>query len=315
MLTSWLQMKQFPVKPVLSILLQDKTTQKNIIWATGSYADLGPQYADDAQMTEIALTGMDAVMLQPRVLKAASEQQERTKAHAEVFTPSWICNKMNNFCDEEWFGRADVFNTQAGQAWTPREAAINFPSGKTWKQYVDSRRLEITCGEAPFIVSRYDAATGEAFPIAERIGALDRKLRVVNENAADEAEWMKWTVRAFQSVYGYEYQGDNLLIARVNLLMTFVEYLEGRWNRVPTLAELKKIANIVAWNFWQMDGLKGTVPLGEPEDLARQVNLLDMQYAYDGIIQSLPGTKSTPRCKIYDWRAGISVPFESRSMV
>ena len=118
MLTSLIQLNQFPVKPVLPILLQDKTTKKNIIWATGSYKDLGTEYADDAQMTTETLIGMDAIMLQPRVLKAQAEQQERTKAHAEVFTPSWVCNQMNNFCDEEWFGRKDVFNTQDGHTWT-----------------------------------------------------------------------------------------------------------------------------------------------------------------------------------------------------
>lgn len=311
MLTSYIQMKEFPVRPVLSILLQDKTTQKNIIWATGSYKDLGPQFADDVQMTEVALIGMDAIMLQPRVLKDLAQQQERTKAHAEVFTPSWICNQMNNYCDEEWFGRKDVFNTQEGQTWTPQEAAIAFGEGKTWKQYVDSRRLEITCGEAPFIVSRYDAATGESLPLIQRIGLLDRKLRVVNENAADEDEWMKWALRAFQSVYGYEYQGDNLLIARVNLLMTFVEYLEGRWNRVPTQAELKKFANVIAWNFWQMDGLKGTVPLGEPEDLHTQISMDDLFGSALGFTDVEEKTKKTPRCRVFDWRKDCSIPYES----
>ena len=80
MLTNQILMNQFPVRPVLPILLQDKTTKKNIIWATGSYKDLGAEYADDVQMTTAALVGMDAIMLQPRVLKAQAEQQERTKA-------------------------------------------------------------------------------------------------------------------------------------------------------------------------------------------------------------------------------------------
>ena len=43
MLTNLIQMNQFPVKPVLPILLQDKTTKKNIIWATGSYKELGTE--------------------------------------------------------------------------------------------------------------------------------------------------------------------------------------------------------------------------------------------------------------------------------
>ena len=72
---------------------------------------------------------------------------------------------MNNFCDEEWFGRKDVFNYQEGKTWTPTAGKIEFPAQKSWKQYVDSRRLEITCGEAPFLVTRYDAATGETIPI------------------------------------------------------------------------------------------------------------------------------------------------------
>lgn len=306
MLIDLIRMNDFPVRPVLPILLQDKTTKKNIIWATGSYKDLGSEYADDVQMTTDALVGMDAVMLQPRVLKAQTEQQARTKSHAEVFTPSWVCNLMNNFCDEEWFGRKDVFNRQEGHTWTATSEPIAFKNRKTWKRYVDSRRLEITCGEAPFIVSRYDAATGEEIPIAQRIGLLDRKLRVVNENAVDEAEWLKWILRAFQSVYGYEYQGDNLILARINLLMTFVEYLNERWKRQPTIKELKKVANVIAWNLWQMDGLKGTIPLGEPEDTATQINWFS-----ELLNESAKERNKTSRCKIYDWRADNAVPFET----
>lgn len=311
MLTNLIQMNEHPVRPVLSLLLQDKTTKKNIIWATDSYAALGAEYADDVQMTTQALIGMDAVLLQPRVLKAQSEQQERTKSHAEVFTPSWVCNQMNNFCDEEWFGRKDVFNTQDGHSWTANAEPVAFQKRRPWKHYVDSRRLEITCGETPFIVSRYDAATGEAIPLPQRIGLLDRKLRVVNENAEDEAEWLKWVFRAFQSVYGYEYQGDNLVLARINLLMTFAEYLEDRLRRPPTNKELRKLANIIAWNFWQMDGLKGTVPLGEPEDLQTQINMDDLYGAALGFRDAAPKDIKTPRCRVFDWRRDRSIPFEA----
>ena len=311
MLTEKIQMKTFPVQAVLPILLQDKTTKKNIIWATGSYSALGAEYANVTQMTTNALIGMDAVMLQPRVLKAKAEQQERTRAHAEVFTPSWVCNQMNNYCDEEWFGRKNVFNVQNGDTWTATTEPITFKKRKPWKRYVDSRRLEITCGEAPFIVSRYDTTTGEEIPIPQRIGLLDRKLRVVNENTADEEEWLKWVLRAFQSVYGYEYQGDNLILARINLLMTFAEYLQDRWHRTPTQRELKKVANVIAWNFWQMDGLKGTVPLGEPDDLQQQVTMFDLFDSETGLENDAPKVKKTPRCKIFDWRSNESLLFEN----
>lgn len=240
-------------------------------------------------------------------MKTMEQQQACTKVHAEVFIPAWICNKMNNYCDEEWFYRKDVFNILHDKEWDITQERILFPPNKKWKQYIDSRRLEITCGEAPYIASRYDASTGEAIPIKDRIGILDRKLRIINENTDNEGEWLKWTIRVFQSVYGYEYQGDNLLIGRINLLITFVDYLSDRWNREAAIDELKKIANIIAWNFWQMDGLTGTVPLGEPEEEIHQYSLFEMF----GNEENKPEDKKTPRCRIFDWRADKSILYES----
>ena len=57
---------------------------------------------------------------------------------------------MNNHCDEEWFGKKGVFNTERGNDWAVSKKKIDFPEGKTWKKYVLSKRLEITCGEAPY---------------------------------------------------------------------------------------------------------------------------------------------------------------------
>ncbi len=44
--------------------------------------------------------------------------------------------------------------------------------------------------------------------------------------------------------------------------MTFVDYMDNKWHRPPEKEELREIANIISWNIWQMDGLKGTVPMG-----------------------------------------------------
>ena len=109
-------------------------------------------------------------------------------------------------------------------------------------------RFHRACGEAPYLVNRYDVSTGESILLENREGILDRKLQVVNENVYDEAEWLKWVIRAFQSTYGYEFQGDNVLIARVNLLMTFEEYLYARWKRKPSIAEYREIVKIIVWN-------------------------------------------------------------------
>ena len=246
------------VLPVLPLLLKDKTTKRNILWGTDSYG----HPAESEMLIDQISTGI----IEPRVQKALEARADRTKTFAEIFTPSWICNRMNNYADESWFGRKDVFNVEQGEAWTPTEGRIAFPEDQPWTEYVHSRRIEVTCGEAPFIVSRYDAATGEMIPLKNRIGLLDRKLRVVNENTDNEADWMLWVKYAFQSVYGYEFQGDNLLIARINLLMTFIEYLEERWNRQPYQEELRTIADIIAWNIWQMDGITNTVPFSKPTE-------------------------------------------------
>ena len=129
---------------------------------------------------------------------------------------------MNNALDADWFRglgaeeSAGQFTVELPQGWQTVETPVQFPvcKGRTpaWVQYVQSRRLEVTCGEAPFLASRYDAATGEMIPVARRIGILDRKLRVVSENAATEDEWRKYATHAVQSTYGYEYQGDNLFV-------------------------------------------------------------------------------------------------------
>lgn len=185
------------------------------------------------------------------------------------------------------------------------EEPIVFSCERKWTDYVDSRRLEITCGEAPYLVSRYDTSTGDYIEPANRIGILDRKLRVVNENTENEEDWFKWTLRAFQSVYGYEYQGDNLLLARGNLLLTFVEYYQNRWECQPTEKQLRTVANVIAWNLWQMDGLKDTVPFGQPYEEHHQMTIFELM----GIVD--PDDIPSVPCKVYDWRRGNSLLFSS----
>ena len=295
----------YPVINVLDLLLQDKSTKKNIIWATDTYEELGEGFTDKAQINAHSLL-QRTDLIRPRIQKSQEAQEQRTRKKAEVFTPAWLCNRMNNYCDDDWFGRSDVFNVEnADHTWTVSEGKIEFPKKKQWQNYLDSRRLEITCGEAPYLASRYDVATGEQIvPPIRRIGILDRKLRVVNENTDTYAEWLKWTIRAFEASYGYEYQGDNVLIARINLLLTFTDYYEERWKRYPDDKLLQQIANKIAWNIWQMDGLKDTVPLGKPYEEYRQMTLFEMV----GDMQNEDEPEAVP-CKIYNWRSKTSVIF------
>lgn len=285
---------------ILKTLLIDRTTNRNIIWGTEDYEDLGSEYNSHFPISIELITGTKSDIIKPRILKTKENQGNRTKEKAEVFTPSWVCNAQNNLVDSAWFDRENAFNKENNKTWKAVEEKIQFPDkkDKTWKDYVDDRRLEITCGEAPYLVSRYDAATGESIDIFERIGLLDRKLRIVNENTDTEEEWLKWSERAFQSIYGFEFQGDSLLIARENLLATYCDYMKEKLDRYPTEKELLKIATIISWNLWQMDGLTYTIPFQKAQEVDIQISMFN------------PEEKGESLCIIKDWRAKKTVVFQ-----
>lgn len=285
------------IQKIIPKLLKDKTTRKNIIWATDTYRPYGIEYEKQNQMnTNLSINLIKDGIMIPRIMKTKEQQDERTKGKAEVFTPSWLCNKMNNYCDEQWFHRKNVFNIEnPDNTWTTINKKVEFDNNdKAWQKYVDSRRIEITCGEAPYIVSRYDATTGKLLNINDRIGILDRKLRIVNENTSQEEDWLKWCYRAYESVYGFEFQGDNLFFARLNLVQTFVDYYTDRFSKEPTSKMINRIANIVSWNLWQMDGLKDTIPL---DDFFSNREAEESKSVY---------------CKIKNWRS--NKVFEYRTM-
>ena len=281
-------------KDVLRILLIDRTTNRNIIWGTDNYESLGKAYNSHYPILFDLIIGKNSDVIQPRILKTKERQGSRTKEKAEVFTPSWVCNVQNNLVDNAWFGDENIFNREIEKGWETNIKKIRFPDkkSKTWQKYVDEKRLEITCGEAPYLVSRYDTVSGEPLALKDRIGILDRKMRVVGENTDSDTEWLKWSERAFQSVYGFEFQGDSLLIARDNLLASYCDYMEEKLNRHPTSKELVNIAKIISWNLWQMDGLTYTIPYGEAIEPIEQIMLFDFQEK---------DKKSL--CIIKDWRA------------
>lgn len=290
------------------VLLKDRTTKKNICWATDYYISRGSAYYPQEPITKGLVTGNNRKLVQPRIAKPHEIQSKRTKEKAEVFTPSWVCNEQNNLVDDAWFGRKGVFNVCTEYSWKATTEKIIFPEGKKWTDYVDSKRLEISCGEAPYLVSRYDTVSGKKIPLQERIGLLDRKLRIVNENANSEDEWIKWAIRAYQSTYGYEYQGDNILIARENLLYTFIENIEYKFGHKPNLSLLKQIARIISWNIWQMDGMTLTAPFSERPRAITQMSLFDF-IDIDG--EEKKQDKEPIPCKIFDWRSNKSLEFKS----
>lgn len=66
-------------RKIVDKLLQDKTTKKNIIWATNTYADRGPGFQDKSEMkTSKLFVGLKCI-IKPRYQKSAEEQSERTR--------------------------------------------------------------------------------------------------------------------------------------------------------------------------------------------------------------------------------------------
>lgn len=301
---------------LLSILLKDRSSGKNIIWATDNYANKGYGFQSHDYIEIPSIIGYHREVIKPRVEKSKKEQIDRIKKKAEVFTPSWICNKQNNLVDNAWFGTEGVFNTECEQGWIATEDKIIFPTstGKTWEDYVLDLRLEITCGEAPYLVSRYDTVTGEYIDLSQRIGLLDRKMRIVMENTNTPTEWSKWATIAFQSVYGFDWQGDNVLLARENLLLSYVDYYLAKFGREPDITDLREIAEIISWNIWQMDGLKFVIPDSCVEVDDGQIGLFEDElniHQCEGCLKNDPLLHTGIYCKIKDWKDNRTVKFVS----
>lgn len=237
---------------VLDILLLDRTSSKiahkptNIIWATDSY-----KFSPTSKIKKEQVTGVNGKMIQPRAVKSREEQKRRTKDKAEVFTPLKIVGEMNMAIN--WAGK-------------------NWPtSPENWIDYISELRLEITCGEAPFIASRYDPTKSAAnvVPLNRRVGFLDYKFRELGKYVKNKQDWLKYAEIALKSSYGYEWQGDNLLIARENILQTMDDFYKDFCKNELKLKsrqglsdeQLEYFATIISWNIWQMDGLKYVKPM------------------------------------------------------
>lgn len=237
---------------LMKVLLTDRSTGRNIMWVTEEHRDTHPEILPDGEMTLEQLNGSAGELIKHRVYKDRMAQDRRTRSKGEVYTPLWIVGAQNDLIDSHWLRREGPFGGR-GQ--------VLFPEDVSWQDYVKARRLEITCGEAPYLTGMYDAVSGEnVVKAVRRTGLLDRKLRVVSENTQDEKSWLFWAKKAYQSIYGFECMGDSLLLARKNLLSTFADNMRCKFGRGPNGRELRAVANIISWNIWQMDGSSLTPP-------------------------------------------------------
>lgn len=291
------------------VLLIDRTTKTNIIWGTSNYLRYGFAETDIIKTNHLG-KGKNRT-IRPRNSKSQLEQRRRSKDMAEVFTPSWICNIQNNLIDDEWFGYKNAFNFELDNTWEATKK-VNF-NNKNWKDYVDVERIEITCGEAPYLTSRYDVVSGKYIEPKDRIGLLDRKLRVVSENVDDKDEWIEQAIIAYKRVYGYDYQGDNIFLARENLLSTFIDYYFDKYTENPNQDTVFLIATIISWNIWQMDGIKYVIPDSCYEKKVVQISLFDEDEEIKNVCRGCESgdiyQHNGKYVKIKDWRTNKIVKF------
>lgn len=297
---------------LMAILLRDRTSGKNIIWASDYYMKHGDKYGPTCQITVNSITERKNKVIKPRTCKSKSDQLKRSRDVAEVFTPSWVCNNQINLIDRAWLGYDDAFNYGSENTkWKTNYNPILF-NNRQWTDYVSDVRLEITCGEAPYLVSRYDTVSGDFIEVIDRIGILDRKIRVVNENCTDET-WYEWVKIAFQSVYGYDLQGDNVILSRENLLLSFIDYYKDRFKNDPPNDMMLEIANIISWNIWQMDGMKYVVPYSCESKKVIQINLFGEKIESEkhcvGCEKNDPKKHNGVYCKIKDWKLNKTVKY------
>lgn len=298
---------------LLNILLKDNSSGKNIIWASDDYESNGIGFDFESEITVNKITGIYKDLIKPRSKKTKEKKSARARNNAEVFTPSWICNEQNNLADEAWFEKKGIFNTSSDKKWITNYNKIEFGK-KKWQDYIKSTRLEISCGEAPYLVSRYDTVTGKTIKIEERIGLLDRKLRVVSENNDNQEEWINWSINAVKSVYGFDWQGDNVLLARENLLYTFIDYYYYKFNQKPDMKLVKEIANIISWNIWQMDGIKYVIPNSCKNEKVTEITLfgeITNECICEGCKNGDTKKHNGIYCKIMNWDTNRKIKFET----
>ena len=272
---------------LLKILLKDQTTGLNIIWATSNTELSSVSFDPTAKLIEKPIELYEAQYIKPRIEKLLDEQKIRTKGRAEVFTPTWIIKKMVDTVES---------NLQA----------------LSLTRYVEKLWLEITCGEAPFIVSRYDAVTGDSIRVMERVGFLDKKLQRITREVDDQKQWLMFAKKAYKATYGYEFQGDSLLIARENLLYSFIDYHVYKFGEEPEMKDLKEFAKIISFNIFQMDGLEYTIPLSGAAREEQEENLeFFLLFEIEEEVEQPEKTKNGIPVLIKNWSANQNIEFQT----
>ena len=86
---------------------------------------------------------------------------------------------------------------------------------------------------------------------------------------------------SLQSTYGYEWQGDSLLLARENVLYDVIDWFEDKFKMEMPFDLMKEIANVVSYNIFQMDGVTMCIPYSDTPTKIMNYELDEME-RFDG---------------------------------
>lgn len=250
---------------ICGALLRDWASGRGLLWMNG--ADEGEILPGDLSSGRIA----------PRWAKAREARKARTAYAAEVFTPSFACARQNEIADRDWAARHGISSPDGspmvfteslpGKRWASRDdSSLAEMLGGCWEEYVSSPVMESCCGEGPYMCSPYDTTDGRDIPVSERVGLLDRKLRLCGLFAGESpASWLEAAASALKACYAYEWQGDSLALARLNALSTAMDFMLDRFPGAGSSPSfpglLPPLAEIISKNMVQMDGMSWCVPM------------------------------------------------------
>ena len=117
-----------------------------------------------------------------------------------------------------------------------------------------------------------------------------------------------------ENTYGYEWQGDSLLLAREAVFMTVIDYYRAKFGKEIPDKSVDGLAYIISWNLWQMDGLKYVIP-GSCEAI------FDENLIGEKIQRECPGCKNGKqdshigiKAKIRDWKVWKKIKKDDRDL-
>lgn len=237
-------------------LNNQEITKENILWANSSCHQIESNLRFFHQVKEKHIK-----LIVPRCMKDNEDKKKRTVSSAEVFTPQWLVSEQTQTVDQKEFD----FPFYHKKGLVTKCFVKNSYTDTNWYNYVSMNVLELACGEAPYLVNPYNPITGEHNPVKingkyTRIGILDKKLILVSEYCDSMIDWVAFSMVALKTTYGVEYQGDNLYLARKNILQTIMDYFSDKFGEELDEDIAGFFAEVISWNFIQLDALKGVTP-------------------------------------------------------